>query len=92
MDKKGMDISWYVPPRLPVMRENYKRTLKGEHMKQCPSCGGNCGYSKSRGCQYGKREDKPCNTHPNAPHGFLRNVSHNAGRYVCECEHWEEKK
>jgi hypothetical protein len=31
-----------------------------------------------------------CNTHPNAPHGFLRNASHNAGRYVCECEHWEE--
>ena len=33
-----------------------------------------------------------CNTHPNAPHGFLRNASHNAGRYVCECEHWEEPK
>ena len=33
-----------------------------------------------------------CNTHPSAPHGFLRNASHNAGRYVCECEHWEEKK
>jgi hypothetical protein len=33
-----------------------------------------------------------CNTHTNAPHGFLRNASHNAGRYVCECEHWEEKK
>jgi hypothetical protein len=31
-----------------------------------------------------------CNTHPNAPHGFLRNASHNAGRYVCECEHWKE--
>jgi hypothetical protein len=62
----------------------------GEHMKQCPSCGGNCGYSKSRGCQYGKGDDKPCKTHPSAPHGFLRNASHNAGRYVCECEHWEE--
>jgi len=33
-----------------------------------------------------------CNTHPSAPHGFLRNASHNAGRYVCECEHWEEPK
>jgi hypothetical protein len=31
-----------------------------------------------------------CNTHPNAPHGFLRNASHNEGRYVCECEHWKE--
>jgi hypothetical protein len=30
-----------------------------------------------------------CKTHPDAPHSFLRNSSHNAGRYVCECEHWE---
>jgi len=33
-----------------------------------------------------------CKTHPDAPHGFLRNASHNADRYVCECEHWEEPK
>jgi hypothetical protein len=30
-----------------------------------------------------------CKTHPDAPHGFARNASHNAGRYVCECEHWQ---
>jgi hypothetical protein len=36
-------------------------------------------------------ETHKCNTHPNAPHGFSRNASHNEGRYVCECEHWEEK-
>ena len=30
-----------------------------------------------------------CNPHPDAPHGFLRNASHNEGRYVCECEFWE---
>ena len=35
------------------------------------------------------QEDKPCSQHPNAPHGFDRNASHNAGRYVCECEGWE---
>ena len=35
--------------------------------------------------------DKECNPHPNAPHGFLRDASHNAGRYVCECEWWDEK-
>jgi hypothetical protein len=34
-------------------------------------------------------ETHKCNTHPSAPHGFLRNASHNAGRYVCECEHWK---
>jgi hypothetical protein len=30
-----------------------------------------------------------CKTHPDAPHGFDRNASHNADRYVCECEGWE---
>jgi len=30
-----------------------------------------------------------CSTHPDAPHGFDRNGSHNAGRYVCDCEGWE---
>jgi hypothetical protein len=31
----------------------------------------------------------PCKTHPDAPHGFDRNASHSADRYVCECESWE---
>lgn len=35
------------------------------------------------------QEDKLCSQHPDAPHGFDRNASHNAGRYVCECEGWE---
>ena len=34
-------------------------------------------------------EEVPCKEHPDAPHGFNRNASHNEGRYVCECEHWE---
>jgi hypothetical protein len=34
------------------------------------------------------REPK-CNPHPKAPHGFDRNASHNADRYVCECEGWD---
>lgn len=29
-----------------------------------------------------------CNPHPDAPHGFDRNGSHNEDRYVCDCEHW----
>ena len=33
-----------------------------------------------------------CNPHPDAPHGFLRDASHSAGRYVCECESWEPPK
>ena len=24
-------------------------------MSQCPSCGGDCGYFKNKGCQYGKK-------------------------------------
>jgi hypothetical protein len=35
--------------------------------------------------------EKGCNPHPNAPHGFLRQASHAANRYVCECEWWNEK-
>lgn len=34
-------------------------------------------------------EERGCSTHPDAPHGFNRNVSHNADRYVCDCEGWE---
>ena len=32
--------------------------------------------------------EKPCSTHPDAPHGFVRNASYNAGHYVCECSGW----
>lgn len=34
------------------------------------------------------RYGPPCSLHPDAPHGFDRNASHSAGRYVCECEGW----
>ena len=34
-------------------------------------------------------QEPQCNPHPKAPHGFLRNASHNADRYVCECDGWE---
>jgi hypothetical protein len=34
-------------------------------------------------------ETPECNPHPKAPHGFNRNASHSAGRYVCECEGWQ---
>ena len=36
-----------------------------------------------------KPQDTMCKTHPDAPHGFDRNASHSADRYVCECEGWE---
>jgi hypothetical protein len=34
-------------------------------------------------------ETPPCKTDPRAPHGFDRNASHSADRYVCECGGWE---
>ena len=33
--------------------------------------------------------EQECSTHPDAPHGFNRDASHNYGRYVCDCEGWE---
>ena len=33
--------------------------------------------------------EAPCKTHPDAPHGFDRNMSHTLDRYVCTCENWE---
>ena len=35
------------------------------------------------------KEEGVCSTHPDAPHGFNRDSSHTAGRYVCDCEGWE---
>ena len=35
-----------------------------------------------------KPDDHACLAHPDAPHGFNRNASHTAGRYVCDCEGW----
>jgi hypothetical protein len=34
-------------------------------------------------------EQPVCNPHPKAPHGFNRDASHSANRYVCECEEWQ---
>ena len=36
-----------------------------------------------------KDEALTCSTHPDAPHGFLRNASHEADQYICECAYWK---
>ena len=33
-----------------------------------------------------------CDAHPDVPHGFDRDASHSAGRYVCLCEAWGREK
>lgn len=34
-------------------------------------------------------DSPPCKPHPEAPHGYNRDMSHTLGRYVCDCEFWE---
>ena len=34
-------------------------------------------------------ETPTCKHSPYAPHGYNRQASHNAGRYVCDCEGWQ---
>jgi hypothetical protein len=46
------------------------------------------GKPVSQSDEYAETPVLPCKTDPRAPHGFLRNESHDACRYVCECEHW----
>lgn len=36
-----------------------------------------------------KPQEPKCNPHSKAPHGFMREASHQAARYVCECESWD---
>ena len=36
-----------------------------------------------------QQQEHGCNQHPDAHHGFDRNASHSANRYVCECEGWQ---
>ena len=37
-------------------------------------------------------QEVECSNHPDAPHGFCRDASHSAGRYVCECEGWQAEQ
>ena len=57
-----------------------------EHRYAKPGHCEDCGRTLVRAQQ---AEQEPCSTDPRAPHGFDRTASHTAGRYVCECEHWQ---
>lgn len=43
-------------------------------------------FAYDQGTQY---QPPKCNPHPMAPHGFNRQASHSADRYVCDCEGWD---
>jgi hypothetical protein len=53
----------------------------------CKRCGDDLGFEYVPNEQ--PAQEVECSNHPDAPHGFCRDASHSAGRYVCECEGWE---
>ena len=46
-------------------------------------------YTSPQPAQPAQPAQQQCNPHPKAPHGFDRNSSHSADRYVCDCEGWD---
>ena len=45
-DALEKSVAWYV---------DFGNEHEPTRWKQCPSCGGDCGYTKNKGCQYGKK-------------------------------------
>ena len=73
------------PQRKPLTETSAERTLK---RLGYTDCGGEF-WKPPLGATAGPVQEPQCNPHPKAPHGFLRNASHNEDRYVCECDGWE---
>lgn len=46
-------------------------------------------FAYDQGVKHPDPQQPKCNPHSKAPHGFAREASHQAGRYVCECESWD---
>ena len=46
-------------------------------------------FAYDQGVKHPDPQHPKCNPHSKAPHGFAREASHQAGRYVCECESWD---
>lgn len=62
---------------------------KNEDDYVCRTCGDYISVATyNNPSEWDKYCEFKCSTHPDAPHGFNRNASHNAGRYVCDCEGW----
>ena len=69
-------------------------------MRQCPSCGGDCGYTKQSGCQYGhaplkrrKYDEWRSNQRPayNPVDAFLAGWNAAMGCAIEVCESWEKQ-
>jgi hypothetical protein len=46
-------------------------------------------FAYDQGVKHPEPTKPKCNPHSKAPHGFAREASHQAGRYVCDCESWD---
>lgn len=46
-------------------------------------------FAYDQGAKHPDPQQPKCNPHSRAPHGFAREASHQAGRYVCDCESWD---
>jgi len=46
-------------------------------------------FAYDQGAKHPDPKQPKCNPHSKAPHGFAREASHQAGRYVCDCESWD---
>lgn len=46
-------------------------------------------FAYDQGVKHPDPQQAKCNPHSKAPHGFMREASHQAARYVCECESWD---
>jgi hypothetical protein len=46
-------------------------------------------FAYDQGMKHPDPQQPKCNPHSKAPHGFMREASHQAARYVCECESWD---
>jgi len=46
-------------------------------------------FAYDQGVKHPNPQQPKCNPHSKAPHGFMREASHQAARYVCECEGWD---
>ena len=46
-------------------------------------------FAYDQGVKHPDPQQPKCNQHSKAPHGFAREASHQAGRYVCDCESWD---
>ncbi len=80
----------YTPEMVALMMVGLKLARLSRRTNHFDSWVDVAGYA-ALGWEMASREPT-CKTDPDAPHGFDRDASHSAGRYVCLCEAWGREK